>query len=84
MNSTDVIIKPDIMTYIIKTTDKPNDMGVRQLERNLYLLYERINLLKQTHNPNKNPLKKIRLSYAIQNFKIPLVLTTDHVDDLLK
>ena len=71
-----------IMQYIINKS-KINECGVRQLERNLAIIFERIAILKTLSDDNiKNNLN---LSYNINSFTTsikPIMLTKEYVDIL--
>ncbi|GAG96707.1 unnamed protein product, partial [marine sediment metagenome] len=82
IDSKEVVISEDMMKYIVMKSDveKP---GVRELERNLYNLYERINLLKIINSHKKNNRRQLNMSYNINHFKIPFNVKEKHVDILL-
>jgi ATP-dependent Lon protease len=79
-NKNEMIISEKTIAYIINKS-KYNEDGVRQLERNLYCVFEKINVLKQINNKNEKT-KKIKLSYNIHNFKIPFLLSKENIDIL--
>lgn len=74
----DISIPKDIMQYIIEKTCK-NDPGVRQLEKAIGKIFERLNVLKHL----KTAKKKQKLSYEIDNLKFPIKINKDHVNILL-
>ena len=76
----EVILTSEIMRYIIAKS-KITEIGVRQLERNLYSIFEKINTLKIIHKSNN---KKIKMSYDFSEFKIPLELSERIVDKLFE
>jgi len=80
----DVIVSDDIMTYIIGKT--PQEHGVRRLEENIKLIFEKINvlmILKRNRRRRKGcKQRKINYGYCIDNFKLPFILTKKHVDRL--
>jgi ATP-dependent Lon protease len=79
---TEVIINENVMRYIVLKSNV-GDPGVRQLERNLYNIFERINILKIINMNKKNNKRQITMSYNIKNFRIPFNLKEKHVDILL-
>jgi len=65
------------------TNEKINELsGVRELEKILGRILSRINLYKNTVLDN-GKTGNLKLTYSIKNFKLPLNLTNDIVDDLL-
>jgi len=76
INKKDIIINKDVMKYII--TRKPIESGVRQLEKDLNTLCERINVLKHLNKKKK----KIKLSYYT-DIKFPFYITKEDIDILL-
>lgn len=76
IKTSDVKISKPIMNYIINKS-QIKEAGVRQLERNLQTIFERINVLKNVGNDNQ-------FSYNIPNFKLPITLTERHIDILFK
>jgi len=76
MNKRDIIINKDVMKYII--TKKPIESGVRQLEKDLNTLCERINVLKHLNKKKQ----KIKLSYYT-DIKIPFNISKEDIDILL-
>lgn len=79
LNETDIIIKDDIIKYIISMS---NELGVRKVEQMLNNLFNKINLYKCTVLKN-NKLGNLRLGYSINNFTIPLNITKKIVEELL-
>jgi len=77
--SDDILISKDTMEYIINKSHYRNEAGIRQLERNLRIIIERLNILKNTPDP-----KKLSIKYVIKNISFPLTLTDDMVDNLFK
>lgn len=78
-----VVIEKDVVKYIInKSITSKNESGVRQLERNIQMIFERINTMKYIE-PNK-----IKLSYYIHEIKQGLTknnkitLNKNHIDIL--
>jgi len=70
----EVVISTEIMEYIVSKNSSEN-AGVRDLEKDLQKLFERINILKLTSSD-------INISYRIK-FNSPFILTFDIVDNLL-
>ncbi len=58
--------------------------GVRQLERNISTIFERINVLIQINKSNNRNKSKVKLSYTIPNFKLPLKLNKGVIDSLFE
>lgn len=77
MKSDEIIISPEIVSYIINKS-QIKEKGVRQLERNIYSIFERINVLKLLNNDDNTPF----ISYKIKDFKIPFILEKQHIDIL--
>lgn len=78
MTPNEVIITPSIMEYIVKKSKIKED-GVRQLERNLNNMFERINVLKCFGQHSE----KQQLSYKMK-LSLPVTLTKKHVDILFQ
>ena len=75
----DILITKSIMKYIIRKSTYSDVPGVRQLERNLLRIYEKLNTLKLTkhiHSP------KLDLTYELKNFSIPYTLSKKSIDIL--
>jgi TPR repeat protein len=70
----DLIFTDDIIEYIVKKTEK--EEGVREVERNIKKILDKINILK-SYNESKIDEK---LSFHIDNFKLPLQLTKNMID----
>ena len=97
-SSSDIIFPKEIIQYIIENyTEK--EKGVRNLKRALTTIISKINILKLLHSCNTDTLSdKITLdinkqsqenknklvSFSIKNFKLPLELNREVVDNLLK
>jgi len=77
----DIIISKNIMQYIIFKQIK-DELGVRQLERNLRTIIERINLLKSQYISDKEYKNNLKLDYFINDFKIPFTLRRKDVNKL--
>ncbi len=80
MNLNEVIISEQAVRYIISKSQIP-EKGVRQLERNIGTILERINTLKQIHLGNRD-MCGIKLSYMIPNFRLPIELNKQNIDIL--
>ena len=74
----EIIISKEIIEYIIDKQIK-KEQGVRQLERNIRIILERINLLKSQVKNKKNELK---LEYYINDFSLPFTLRKKDVNKL--
>lgn len=84
----DVIIKDDVIFYILETYCN-NEEGMRDSKRVIEELLLRINLLKLlqnngTNSRKNNMNKKLEIDYTIQNLEFPLDLSKEHVSNLLK
>lgn len=77
----DVVLSKKMIGYIINKS-KIEEEGVRQLERNIRTIYERINTLIQIHGAQSS--KKIQLSYDIPGFKTPFTLGKREIDTLFR
>lgn len=75
----DIVINDAIMSYIIGLYE---EKGVREFERNIYTICEKLNVLKNTNN-NKSK-KRFKFSYSIDNLSFPLNITQPIVDKLIK
>ena len=73
-DQSDIIIENKELEYLIstKTEDQP---GMRDVERKLRELFERLALLKYSND--------IKYSFAIKNIKFPIKITTKIIDALL-
>ena len=77
----EIIFTNEILTYIISNyTD--NEEGVRNLKRCIETIISKINIYLLTHSEDDNMSDK--LSFTIKNFKLPITLTQEHIDNLLK
>jgi ATP-dependent Lon protease len=83
MKKTDLIINPNVMKYIIEF--RSPEPGVRQMERDLTTICEKINVAKHLSSTKGKNVKKIKLSYwsLISDYTEPFTLQTKHVDMLL-
>ena len=75
----DVKIDKSVMKYIINKSSYSDSAGVRQLERNLLRIYERLNTLRLTKELDPDELD---LSYRLDRLSFPLILTKKHIDIL--
>ncbi len=83
MNPNDIVITKDSVKYIVSKSGI-EEYGVRQLERNLSTILERVNTLKQINigkQGNQNS-SSIQLKYNIPNFRLPIVLNRENIDKL--
>jgi ATP-dependent Lon protease len=74
IDSSEVIISDDIIRYIVHNYTN-NEAGVRKLKSCLETIIMKINVLKYTD---------MELSYRIDNFKLPITITVNNCDSLLK
>lgn len=72
-------IDDTVITYIINITDKKE--GIRDLERNIRSIFRKLDMLRTIHASTKHIIK---LSFDIRRFKIPIIITTNIIDMLLK
>ena len=81
INKKHIIFNKGIMEYIISKQIR-EESGVRQLERNLRIIIERINLLKSQYVSDKEYKNNLKLDYFIDDFKIPFVLRKKDINKL--
>jgi ATP-dependent Lon protease len=84
-NSDDITFTPEVIKYIIQKTSKED--GVREIERSVMEIFKKINLLRTIYSEMEeadNGEPPIAISFNIKGFKLPLTLTRDHIDILLK
>lgn len=74
----DVIVSDEIIRYII-TSCAIQEEGVRSLKQTLLAIYKRVFFLKHTLFESGDTI-----SFALDKFKLPIVLNKDHVNTLLK
>lgn len=79
-NKRDIIIESSIIHHIIKKT--PKEEGVREVERSMGLLYQKLNLLRTIHNGTAS--QTLGIDFDISEFKLPLTLTEKQVSMLLE
>ena len=79
-NKNDIIIDNNCMKYLIEKYDN-KEPGIRDLEKHIITICERLNVLKNINSKNKNN-KKIKLSYAIDGLSFPLNMTKDMIDKI--
>lgn len=77
LNKGDIIINDDILSYIIEKATN-NEKGVRNLKRQLEIIYNRINLYRFLKKDSNFFNQKI-----IRNIKFPIHITRDIVDMLV-
>jgi ATP-dependent Lon protease len=75
----DIIIDTETMKYIIEKYSN-NEKGVRNLEKSITGICEKLNTIKYINNNRKN--KKIKLSFMINDLVFPLKLTKNIIDKL--
>ena len=75
----DITISDDVIKYIINKQENGEE-GVRQTERSISIIFDRINLLRLV-NEHKN--NKIPLSYFMKDVRLPFKITKDIVDKML-
>ena len=78
LDPTEIVFEDDILKYIIGTYTE-NEEGVRNLKRCTETLVSKVNIYLMTHDDQTMD----KLSFTIKDFKLPLLLTRDHVDALL-
>ena len=88
LNPTDILISSDVATYLISkvpeedgTNSESDKSGVRGLKNILNKIVKRVNLYKYASINGKMPTK---LSFEIKNFKLPYVLTTKLIDQMIQ
>jgi ATP-dependent Lon protease len=90
LRAKDIIFTDDALKYLIDIADMSDNpvsgselgSGVRTAKHLLENLLMKINLLKTVNGYKNNPKYKLNLSYEIKNFKLPLTITKQTVDDL--
>jgi len=75
----DIIIDTETMKYIIEKYSN-NEKGVRNLEKSITGICEKLNTIKYINNNRKS--KKIKLSFMINDLVFPLKLTKNIIDKL--
>ena len=80
INNKDIIINEKAVTYIIKKQNI-QEYGVRQLERNLQNILQKLNLLRM-HKKDKKKRNILNLSYYLDDFKLPFTLKKKHINIL--
>ena len=76
----DIIFTEDILTHIIVNyTD--NEEGVRNLKRSIETIISKINIFMLTYSEKDDMSSE--LSFTINDFKLPIKLTCDHIKTLL-
>lgn len=76
MKGSDVIFEDRIIEYIIESKSL-SESGVRQLNNCIQQIIKKINLMRISKN-------KLRLSYFLKDFKLPLTLNNEMVNKLLE
>lgn len=82
MDISSVIFDDDVLTYIVSLSNNETS-GVRELQKILNRILSKINLYKNIILENDST-GDLRLTFKIKKFKLPLVLTRDIVDELVK
>jgi len=84
LDSSEVVIHDNVITYIINNIHEQNAIngksGVRGLKNFLNKLISRINLYRYTADSNEISNKLI---FKIHNFKLPITITHDMVDQII-
>ena len=75
LNENDIILNDDNIKHIISKTSK--EQGVRNLKRSLETIISKINVLRlNSHN-------LLNLPFKIKDFKLPITLTNDIINNLI-
>lgn len=75
LNENDIILNDDNIKHIISNTTK--EQGVRNLKRSLETIISKINVLRlNSHN-------LLNLPFKIKDFKLPITLTNEIIDNLI-
>tara|TARA_B100001248_G_C27385398_1_gene459360 strand:- start:346 stop:2202 length:1857 start_codon:yes stop_codon:yes gene_type:complete len=75
LNENDIILNEDNIKHIISKTTK--EQGVRNLKRSLETIISKINVLRlNSHN-------LLNLPFKIKDFKLPITLTNEIIDNLI-
>lgn len=80
-NKDEIIIDDTVMKYIIQHNSNGMEKGVRNLERDITTICEKINVLKNISINKSN--KRIKLSYRIDGLTFPVTITKYIVNTLL-
>ena len=80
--SEDILFNENIIEYIINNHTNKEE-GVRNLKRCIETIVSKINIYNLSFN-DKEEKEDIDLTFEIKNFKLPLTITTEIVDILLK
>ena len=78
----DIIFSDEVIENIINNFTNKEE-GVRNLKRCIETTISKINIYNLSYNEN-NEKENIDLTFEIKNFKLPLTITTDIVNTLLK
>ena len=76
-NKNDIVISDKCMMQIISKKCQ-HEFGVRELEKSISTICEKINVLKHIKSTNQ-----LKLSYGINNLKFPYEITDKNVNELL-
>ncbi|AYV79483.1 MAG: hypothetical protein Faunusvirus17_2 [Faunusvirus sp.] len=80
LDKKDVVISDDNIRHIIHKTEE--EEGIRKLKYNIILIVKKINMLNSVIMKNGS-YGKLKLSYKIDKFKLPIKLTKEHINVLL-
>lgn len=80
LNANNVIFDDGALRHLVGLDN--NVPGVRKLQKLLSNILSKINLYKNTMTSKKQKTKKLKLSFDIKNFKLPLKITADLIDQL--
>lgn len=81
--SNEIIMPTETLQYIIQT--KTNDeKGVRNLQHLLLSIYKRLFFMKNTFTVAPSLNTDLKLSFWINDFKLPFTVTPSHIELLLK
>ena len=78
----DLIFSDDVIEKIINNFTNKEE-GVRNLKRCIETIVSKINIYNLSYNEKENK-EDIDLTFEIKDFKLPLTITTDIIDILLK
>lgn len=87
MHKKDIIISDEIIEYIIKRSEQVNqEQGVRKLKQDIESMFLKINIQRcciHSNNPDTD-LSKFNFDFKIKDFKLPLSITTNIIDQLFE
>lgn len=82
LEENDLSIDPLVIKYIINKSSI-NEPGMRHHKRNIERIFKRINVLKRATLPD-GTTGELKLSYKIDEFQIPLIVTKKIIDELFQ